>query len=585
MHAVKIRWRPYGPGGGAGVLCAPRAAGENKGNPYGLPPMTTSPSRSHNARIRWWSGPATPMIPTQPLRWTVAALFVAAYVLLDWLSFLHPLYGLNITPWSPAPALALLAFVQFGWIVAGPVGVAIFLGDVWVRGLPMPIPMALALATLLAAAYGLIGALLRRRLRDGAVFGDRGALAGWVVLVAAGTCAISALYVGTLVLLGLVPATGWAGTALRYWIGDASGIVVAMPLFWMLASAQGRARLRAAILQPESLAHLGAAAAALWLAFGIGSETEFKYFYVLLLPVVWAAGRHGLAGAVAIAAVVQAGVIVGVEWRDYAAIGVLEVQTLSLALALVGFFVGVVIDEQRRLGDELRESLRLAAAGEMAGALAHELNQPLTALAAYGDACEALIERGESAERLRDPIRRMVGESARAAKVVQRLRDFFLTGSTRLERLALADLVRASTTPFAARAPEAGVRLVLGPMPDAQVLGDRLQLEVVLRNLLANAFDAVAALPGEAREVRVLAELAPAGSVAVRVEDSGGGIPVAVAARLFEPFRSTKSSGLGLGLAISRAIAQAHGGDLVALPGAHGAFRLVLPTEGPARGA
>jgi signal transduction histidine kinase len=524
------------------------------------------------------------MIATQPLRLAGALVLVASYVLLDWVSFLHPLYGLNITPWSPATALGLVAFVQFGWVAAVPVGVAIFLADVWVRGLPMPIPAALTLAALLACGYGTIGALLKQRLRGEAIFGDRAGLVEWVGLVAAGTAVNSMVFAGGLAIAGLVPGGEWPVVALRFWIGDATGIIVAMPLVWMLATASGRLLLREALTRWESLAHFAAAAAALWVAFGVGAGDEFKYFYALLLPVVWAAARHGLPGAVLIAALVQAGVILGVELKDLADISVFEVQTLSVAIALVGFFVGVVTDEQRRLGSDLRQSLRLAAAGETAGALAHELNQPLTALAAYGEACEALIARGESGERLREAIRRMVAESSRAARVVQRLRDFFLSGSTRLEPVAIAELVRTAAAPFAVRAPEAGVRLELEPLPEAVVLGDRLQLEVLVRNLLANAFDSVAALPPERREVRVCAEAAAAGSVALRVEDSGRGVAPAVAARLFEPFRSTKSSGLGLGLAISRAIAQAHGGELAALAGEHGAFRLVLPLEERSRG-
>lgn len=534
---------------------------------------------TQNARRRWWSSAFAPMIPTQRLQGLAAIALVAGYVMLDWVSYVHPLYGLNITPWSPASALALLGFVQFGWIAAAPVGLAIFLADVWVRGLPMPILAALALAALLAGGYGLIGMLLRRRLRGDAIFGDRAGLVQWVALVAGGTLAIGMLFVGALAALGLVPAGAWPATVLRFWIGDATGVIVTMPLAWMIATAAGRALLRGVIASPESLLHLAAAGAALWVAFGLGTGADFKYFYALLVPVVWAAARHGLAGAVVIAAVVQAGVIVGVELRALAAISVVEVQALSLAIALVGFFVGVATDEQRRLGSELRQSLRLAAAGEMAGALAHELNQPLTALAAYGDACEILIARGETGDPLRDAIRRMMAESSRAANVVQRLRDFFLSGSTRLEPVALGGLVRAAAAPFEARAPGAGVRLEVGAIPEVTVLGDRLQLEVVLRNLLSNAFDAVSALPPGQRDVRVLAGPAAAGSVALRVEDSGRGLAPAVAARLFEPFRSTKSSGLGLGLAISRAIAQAHGGQLEVDGGERGAFRLVLPVE------
>jgi two-component system sensor kinase FixL len=87
-----------------------------------------------------------------------------------------------------------------------------------------------------------------------------------------------------------------------------------------------------------------------------------------------------------------------VQSLGFAAVTAFEIQALTLVLALVGFFVGIVVDEQQRISAELRQTLRLAAAGEMAGAMAHELNQPLTALSAYGSACEELLARGDTGE-------------------------------------------------------------------------------------------------------------------------------------------------------------------------------------------
>jgi C4-dicarboxylate-specific signal transduction histidine kinase len=114
------------------------------------------------------------------------------------------------------------------------------------------------------------------------------------------------------------------------------------------------------------------------------------------------------------------------------------------------------------------------------------------------------------------------------------------------------------------------------------LLVDRLQLEVVLRNLLANAFDAVAALGTGKRHIRISAQPGGTGRVRVRIEDSGQGISEATAARLFEAFQSSKASGLGLGLVISRAIVEAHGGHLWAEVAPQGLLFLELPTEGTA---
>jgi two-component system sensor kinase FixL len=269
-----------------------------------------------------------------------------------------------------------------------------------------------------------------------------------------------------------------------------------------------------------------------------------------------------------------------VQWQNLVAVTVFELQLLGAVLAFVGLFIGVVVDEKQRTMDDLRQSLRLAAAGEMAGALAHELNQPLTALSVYADACQRMLDLGETGDRLRDTIGRVVAESQRAGDVVRRLRDFFRTGATRLERVGLEELLTAAKAQFERQAQEQGVRLFVEKAPSGTLLADRLQLQLVLRNVVANAFDAVAELAPEKRYVRLWA--APEGQrrIAIFVEDGGPGPSQEFAASLFEPFQSTKSSGLGLGLAISRAIVEVHGGTLGIEPSARCVFKIVLPTEG-----
>jgi signal transduction histidine kinase len=193
-----------------------------------------------------------------------------------------------------------------------------------------------------------------------------------------------------------------------------------------------------------------------WVAFDLGGDSGFKFFYLLFLPIIWASARQGMAGAIMSASLLQVEVIVAVQVLRYSAVTVAELQMLSLAMALIGFFIGSVVDELRRASDELKQTLRLAAAGEMAGALAHELNQPLTALAAYGSACELLLERGEQGERLNAAIRGMLVESARTGEVVRRLRDFFRTGATKLEAVRLPELVEHATRHYRGKASEQG---------------------------------------------------------------------------------------------------------------------------------
>jgi two-component system, LuxR family, sensor kinase FixL len=503
--------------------------------------------------------------------------FVVAYVLLDWASYLHPLYGLNITPWNPSLALGLVVWFRIGWLAAVPWFAAILIGEVLVRGLPATLPMTLALSGALTMGYGIMAEALRRYVA-GKILHDRRRLLLWLVIVVIGTLATSGMYISLLSLSGLIPVGNWAVALVRFWVGDCVGIVVTMPFFWLLLD--GRDQLRTLLSHWETAAYVFLSAIALWVSFGLGGAGEFQYFYLLFIPIVWAAARQGVPGAAIAAFALQAGIIVAVQWQNLVAVTVFELQMLGAVLAFVGLFIGAVVDEKQRVSEELRQTLRLAAAGDMAAALAHELNQPLTALSAYGAACQQLIEQGPDVERLRDTIDRMVAESRRAADVVRRLRDFFRTGATRLERITLEELINSAAGQFSGKAASHGIEMIIEPVPTYVLLADRLQLEVVLRNLLANAVDAVAEQPAGRRRICIRAQAVSAAQVCIRIEDSGPGLSSEMSTRLFEPFQSSKASGLGLGLVISRAIAEAHGGDLAAETAEGGVFVLTLPTEG-----
>ncbi len=503
--------------------------------------------------------------------------FAALYIALDAASFIHPLHGLNITPWNPAPALGLVFLLRrgsAGWL---PLIGTVVLSEWVVRGIPQSWWSSLVSALILAGGYIALGEYLRRRLLPSNLLDDRTSLLAWIVPVAGGTLLISLLYLTSLHLLGLLPTEGWQAGLMQFWVGDSVGIMVAMPLFWWLTSERGRALFKASILRWETLGYVILSLFALWVAFDLGDDSGFKLFYLLFLPIVWASARQGMAGAIISASLLQVEVVGTVQTLSYSAVTLAELQILSLVMALIGFFIGSVVDEQRRTSDELKQTLRLAAAGEMAGALAHELNQPLTALAAYASACETLLERGEQGERLNAAIRGMLLESGRAGEVVRRLRDFFRTGATKLEAVRLPEIVDQAIHHYREKASEQRIALNVGEVPEVLLLADRLQLEVVLRNLLTNAFDAVSQADSAQRSVSLNCEILPGARVSLVIEDTGSGLSDKVTASLFEPFLSSKSSGLGLGLVISRAIVDTHGGTLWGEVADHGIFKVVLP--------
>lgn len=511
---------------------------------------------------------------TKLVRWTA---FIAAYIALDWGSYLHATHGLNITPWNPALALGLAVSMKHGRDTIIPWFLALLLGEMLVRGLPSPLLNTLIQSACLAACYSTIADIIRRNFNIAGGLSNQRNFFFWLAVVVFGTFLTSCVYLLLLFFSGQIPAEEWRLLVLRFWIGDCVGAIAAMPFFWMLI--EHHRRLRQVLVRWETLGYTGLVVVMVGIAFGRWEIDDFKYFHLLFLPLVWAAAVQGLAGVAIAVFVLQAGIIVAVQWLRLMDFMVFEMQLMAAVLASVGFYIGVLIDERQRINAELKQTLRLAAAAEMAGALAHEINQPLTALSAYGTACEQLLLRGETGPRLSDAISRMVAESRRAAEVVRRLRDFFRTGATRIERISARDLLASGTETLRAKAGQLGIELSVEPPPEVFLLADRMQIEVVLRNLISNAFEALSEKRPNQPLVEVSAITTGNSKLCITVSDNGPGLSRDAMKRIFEPFHSTKSSGLGLGLAISRAIAEAHGGTLLAEEADHGIFMLILPLE------
>lgn len=239
---------------------------------------------------------------------------------------------------------------------------------------------------------------------------------------------------------------------------------------------------------------------------------------------------------------------------------------------------------QRELETALTHLARLSLAGEMAAGFAHELNQPLTSIANYGEACIELLRSGcADTGELVTAMTRVVEQAEHAGEIIRRLRGFTRRASPRQTLVEPLALLRATLEFVAIDARAREVRL-RAELPDAlpPVWADAVQIQQVLVNLLRNGIEATSELrAGERREVAVTA-WADSGVVTVEVSDTGPGLTSEVRERLFYPFATTRPEGMGLGLSISHHIVEAHGGRLwLATNGstATGAsFRFTLPT-------
>ena len=262
-------------------------------------------------------------------------------------------------------------------------------------------------------------------------------------------------------------------------------------------------------------------------------------------------------------------------------------QLFLIAVSVPLLLLAVVLEERARAAREAHEQRlqlahlsRVAMLGEMSGGLAHELNQPLTAILSNAQAAQHFIANNKTIdpEELSDILRDIIAADLRAGEVIRRLRALFKRGDTHMQRLDANEVVREvfalAHGDLATRGVETAVRLSI-ELPVIE--GDRIQLQQVMLNLILNAAEAMAATESGQRRLTVRTTATPK-HVYLTFADSGPGFAAERKEKLFEPFYTTKPQGLGLGLSISRSIVQAHKGRLLcrSMLGRGAAFSIVL---------
>lgn len=235
----------------------------------------------------------------------------------------------------------------------------------------------------------------------------------------------------------------------------------------------------------------------------------------------------------------------------------------------------------RQQMEQLQMSARLLTIGEIASGLAHELNQPLTAIASYNQACLKLLRARPTADtELLGYMEKCGAQAVRAGGIIHRMREYARKREPLRTPLAVNTIVQDAVKLVEVEAEKHGVTIALSLAPHLPtVMADAIMIEQVLLNLIRNGIEAMEATPAGQRSVRIVSERSADGGVQLTVHDQGHGVSAETAANLFTPFFSTKADGMGIGLNISRSIVELHGGRLWHEPATAGGstFAFTLP--------
>jgi two-component system sensor kinase FixL len=524
-----------------------------------------------------------------------AVLVVGVYVALEWVSFIHEYKGLPVTPWNPGLGVVFALMLYGGPRYAAVLFVGVLAAELVVLRTSLALPMVVGIAAITAGGYGAIAAVIRPKLNVGLQ-----RLPDVMLLLAAG--AVGAFLVASMLSLLLIADAQLdvsdvlvaSGPLL---VGDAIGIAVMTPLtLRVLLRARYLSSWELRALGPEVALYVAVVVLILWVVGLTESENGFKLFYLLFLPVVVTAIRYGLDGSCLGLALTQLGLVGLMHRHGYDANVFTEFQILMLVLTATGLTVGATVSERRQANRMIRDvearlrereaeaaqAARFNLVSGMASALAHEINQPITAARALGRAAQEILKAQQPDHGRADSnLSTMIAQIDHAASVVRRMRDFLRRGHPHISTVEIAPLISEALSLIRAEADAKQIRIdfeIPADMPPAHV--DRIQMQQMILNLARNSIDAIASASHDGGWIRIVAShLDSPDRIEVSVTDSGPGIDPTLASRLFEPLVTSKHDGFGLGLSICATIAQSHHGRLWLQSGAAGAteFRFSLP--------
>jgi two-component system, LuxR family, sensor kinase FixL len=514
--------------------------------------------------------------------------FLAVYLALNLLTEWHEFDRLGITLWSPDDGLSLalliesLAFAPFVFLGA-------VLVDLSIVGVHRSIGVTMTAQLFLTITYVGLALALKNTLRFDLRQFKLPDIVAFLFLIPAGAALSSFIYCSVLYLGGELSSDKVFVAMCHFWIGDALGIITIIPaataVFMYVSTPRWRLSGHAFFTVFIFVLGICLGFAAL---VGVGDRLHYL-FNLLFLPVIFVAMREGYGGVALALVIIQLTLAVLTAFVGYDTTNFAILQLLMLVLSITGLLLGAVTTERQdaalSLREQQKELTRMASearAGAMGMALAHEVSQPLSTVAAYVHAARRLLQSSVASELVMDALVKAEAEAQRAREVLERIRDFVSTGNLNLEALDVSGLAERIGTLCREEAASRGVQVEVESVdPIPIVRADGVQIEQVLINLVANAIDSASERPDRRGRVSIRVA-ANAGAIMVEVEDNGRGVAPELADNIFGAYQTTKPRGMGLGLHLSWRIVQRHAGRLWWEPVGTGGARFVveLPTDG-----
>lgn len=523
----------------------------------------------------------------------------AIYLVLYRSSNIFHTTDLRSTPWNPEAGVAVAAGVLLGWPATPVIFAASLVGGIF-WGPPFPLFWKIVSAGLHALLFAGTATYFRSvflNLREPTTRG--------ILLFLCYACAVTAVSAaGRLIVAVLaydIAASYLYSYAVALSVGNLIGIATVVPIPFIFDSIE---KLRRYLAEWGPVQWLSAASvfAVSVVVFGLDEIDQFKFFYLVFLPVIALAVKDGFPGAALGVLLSDVVMIVILLWRDFEPSTATELQVLMLSLSATGLILGAAVTERHRMSEQLEAShlrlqesqlallhaTRVSLASEMAAALAHELNQPLSAIRNFIRSVRRKLDRQKlDRHQLRSDIDAAVWQVDSAAGLIKTTRNFLSRGDVRMALLDVKQLIQTAGALVELELRNSRVKLSVD-IPDGlpKIAGNASQLQQVVLNLVRNAKEAILEKRSKSGEVSIaVSAVSRPGYLEVSVTDTGPGVSEPLKAMLFKPLTSSKSEGLGLGLSLCSTIVAAHGGELwhdeSHRPGARFAF--TIPAASKAR--